>query len=158
MTEGEEGTMRRLSFLVSALAPAAILHLARIGGLVLLFMLVLGSPSASALPIASGSKCKSNWVNNEGAMACFVQGEEDVRNGVAHPHYVACSDAGEIFCCVDDAKGQNCEAVRAGGRPPNENVKLGAILDAQETILTVLGQISDKVDKLESKLGNANGK
>lgn len=150
--------MRRLTYAVSALATAAI-HLACVGGLVLLFMLVVfGSRSASALPIASGSKCKSNWVNNEGAMACFVQGEEDVRNGVAHPHYVACSDAGEIFCCVDDAKGQNCEAVRAGGRPPNENVKLGAILDAQETILTVLGRISDKVDKLESKLGNANGK
>jgi hypothetical protein len=146
--------MRRLRYAVSALALATILHPARASGLVLLFMLFLCSPSASARPIASGSKCKSNWVNNEGAMACFTQAEEDVRNGVAHPHYVACSDAGEIFCCVDDAKGQNYEAVRTGGRPPNEAVKLGAILDAQQTILTVLGRISAKVDNLEKRLRN----
>jgi hypothetical protein len=150
--------MRRLSYSVSATAAAAILHLARMGGLVLLAMLVLGSPSASALPIASGSKCKSDWVNNAGAMACFIQGEEDVRNGVTHPHYVACSNAGEIFCCVDKNGGQDCEAVRAGGRPPNETVKLGAILDAQQTILTLLGRISTKVDNLESRLRSLNSK
>ena len=150
--------MRRFTCAVRALAIAAS-HFGRIGGLLLLFMLFgFEVRSANALPVASGSKCKSNWVNNEGAMACFVQGEEDVRNGVAHPHYVACSDAGEIFCCVDDAKGQDCVAVRAGGRPPNETVKLGAILDAQQTILTVLGQISEKIDKLESKVGETNGK
>jgi hypothetical protein len=78
--------MRRVSYAVFATAAATILHLARMGGLVLLFMLVLGSPFASALPIASGSKCKSDWVNNAGAMACFIQGEEELRKGVSHPH------------------------------------------------------------------------
>jgi hypothetical protein len=129
--------MRRLSYLLSALAAA---------------MLVLGSTSANALPPASGSNCSSNWVNNAGAMDCFIQGEEDIRNGVSHPHYVACTKAGEVFCCVDQAGGQNCEAVRAGVHPPNETVKLGAILDAQQTTLTLLGQMSARLDKLESKL------
>jgi hypothetical protein len=59
---------------------------------------------------------------------------------------------GRVFCCVDQSGGQNCEAVRAGAHPPNETVKLGAILDAQQTILTLLGKISAKVDNLESKL------
>jgi hypothetical protein len=120
--------------------------------LVWLAMLVLSSSSASALPVASGSKCTADWVNNAGAMACFIQGEEDLRNGASHPHYVACTSAGEVFCCVDNARGQDCEAVKVGGRPPNETVKLGAILDAQQTTLTLLGQISTKIDKLESEL------
>jgi hypothetical protein len=60
---------------------------------------------------------------------------------------------------VDDDKGnQNCQGLRVGGRPPSEAVKLGAILDAQQTILTILGQISNKVDNLELKLGNMNHK
>jgi hypothetical protein len=49
-------------------------------------LLAIAAP-AGALPPASGSKCRSDWVNNEGAMACFIQGEEDLRNGVAHPHH-----------------------------------------------------------------------
>jgi hypothetical protein len=150
--------MRRLRYTVSAIAAAAKVHAARASGLVLLSMPVLGSSPAMALPIASGSKCKSDWVNNEGAMTCFIQGEEDVRNGVSHPHYVACTDAGEIFCCVDNDKGQDCEAVRAGGHRPSEAVKLGAILDAQQTILTTLGRISIKIDNLERKLGESNRK
>jgi len=130
------------------------------GGLALLAMLVLGSPSASALPIASGSKCKSDWVNNAGAMDCFIQSEEDVRNGVSHPHYVACTNDGEILCCVNNNNGaQNCEAVKVSGpRRPLEAVQLGAILDAQQTILTLLGRISTKVDNLESRLENPNRK
>lgn len=148
--------MRRLSYPVPALGAATILHSAGVGALVLLSTLVLGSPPASALPIASGSNCKSDWVNNEGALACFIQGEEDGRNGVTHPHYVACSAAGEVFCCVDDDKGQNCEAVRVGGRHHIEGLALGALLQAQQTILTILGRISIKVDKLESRIGDLN--
>jgi hypothetical protein len=131
--------MRRLSFLLSALAAA---------------MLVLGSTSANALPPASGSNCSSNWVNNAGAMACFTQGEEDIRNGVAHPHYVACTKAGEVFCCVDQSGGQNCEAVRAGegGHEHIQAAQLAAILDAQQTTLTLLQQISARLLKLESRL------
>lgn len=127
--------MRRFSYAVS-----------RVGGFFLL-MLVIGPPSATALPPASGSKCKTDWVNNAGAMACFIQGEEDVRNGVSRPHYVACTSAGETFCCVDNNHGgQDCEAVMAGGKPPDIDVKLAAILDAQETMITLLGRICAKVD------------
>jgi hypothetical protein len=152
--------MRRLRYAVSTLSAGTVIHSVRIGGLVLLSMLAMGSPSASALPIASGSKCSSNWVNNEGALACFIQGEEDVRNGVSHPHYVACSSAGETFCCVDnDHGGQDCEAVMVSGpRRPIEAVQLGAILDAQQTILTKLSQVSNKVDNMESKLTDLNRK
>jgi len=140
------------------LVAAAIQGRAGVGGLILLAMLVLGASSASALPVASGSKCTADWVNNAGAMACFIQGEEDLRNGVSHPHYVACTSAGEVFCCVDNDRGQDCEAVKAGGRPPNETVKLGAILDAQQTTLTLLGRMSAKIDKIESELGDLKRK
>jgi hypothetical protein len=139
--------MRRFSYAVS-----------RVGGFFLL-MLVLGSAPASALPPASGSKCNSNWVNNAGAMDCFIQGEEDVRNGVSHPHYVACTSAGETFCCVDNNHGgQDCEAVMASGKPPNIDLKLAAILDAQETMITLLGRICAKVDCLPTKPGDVNRK
>jgi hypothetical protein len=148
--------MGRLSHGIFSLG-GSIRYSARVGGLILLSMLLLGSPSAGALPVASGSNCNSNWVNNAGAMDCFIQGEEDLRNGVAHPHYVACSKAGEVFCCVDNDQGQNCEAVRAG-RQPIDAVKLGAILDAQQSILTILGRMSTKVDNLESQVGDLKRK
>jgi hypothetical protein len=139
--------MRRFSYAV-----------ARVGGFFLL-MLTLGSSSASALPPADGSKCKSDWVNNAGAMDCFIQGEEDVRNGVSSPHYVACTSNGDVYCCVNNNHGgQDCEPARVGTRPPNENVKLGAILDAQQTILTLLGRICAKVDCSETKPVDANPK
>lgn len=147
--------MRRLSYAGSALAAVKILRAACLGALVLLSTLVFGSPSASALP-ADGSNCKSDWVYNPRAMACFIQGEEDARNGVRHPHYVACTQAGEVFCCVNNDSGaQNCEAVRKGGRH-NIDVPVGALLQAQQTILTILGRISDRVDKLESRIGDLN--
>ena len=129
-------------------------------GLVLLSMLLLGSPYARALPPADGSKCKPDWVNNPGAMDCFIQSEEDVRNGVSHPHYVACTNDGEILCCVNNNNGaQNCEAVKVSGpRRPLEAVQLGAILDAQQTILTLLGRICAKVDCSAAKPGDVNPK
>src|SRR5215469_13801854 len=152
--------MRRFSEAFSALTAATIQHSGRAGALVLLSMLVLGSSPAGALPPASGSKCKPDWVNNPGAMDCFIQGEEDVRNGVAHPHYVACTSDGETYCCVDSesVRGQDCEAVRAGGQEPSDKVKLGAVLNAQLTILSTLGQISTKIDRLESKVKELNRK
>src|SRR5260370_26809093 len=96
-------------------------------GLILLSMLLLGSPYARALPPADGSKCKPDWVNNPGAMDCFIQSEEDVRNGVSHPHYGACTNEGEILCCVKNNNGaENCEAVKVSGpRRPLEAVQSG---------------------------------
>ena len=131
--------MRRLSYAVPAL--------------VLLSTLVLGPPSASALPIASGSNCKSDWVNNPAALACFIQGEEEVRKGAQHPHYVACTAAGEIFCCQDNNNGgQNCEAVRKGGRAHLEGLQLGAILEAQQTILKNLADIKVALNGLNATI------
>jgi hypothetical protein len=84
------------------------------------FLLVLGVPSAIAKPkIASGSQCSANWVNNAGAMQCFIQGEEESHSGVSHPHYVACA-GGDIFCCQDNDNGdQDCVA-QASTRPPSK--------------------------------------
>jgi len=148
--------MRRFGYEVCVSA-STIARSAQVGGLFLL-MLVLISPPASALPPADGSKCKPDWVNNPGAMACFVQSEEDIRNGVSHPHYVACTNDGDVMCCVNNDNGaQNCEAVKASGpRRPLETVQLGAILDAQQTILTLLGRICAKVDCSPSKPTEGN--
>lgn len=86
---------------------------------------------ANAKPkIASGSNCSSNWVNNQGAMACFIQGEEESRAGARHPHYVACA-GGDIFCCQDNDSGaQNCVA-QAQSKLPSRAVLLNAVRAAQ---------------------------
>ncbi len=105
-----------------------------------LALLTFPISSALALPPADGSKCSSNWVNNASAMACFTQGEEESRNGVAHPHYVACTAAGEVFCCVDDDHGnQNCEVAEAstGG---HTKIWVQGILAAQAAHLKALGK------------------
>lgn len=86
---------------------------------------------ANAKPkVASGSNCNSNWVNNQGAMACFIQGEEESRAGARHPHYVACA-GGDIFCCQDNDSGaQNCVA-QAQSKLPSRAVLLNAVRAAQ---------------------------
>jgi hypothetical protein len=90
---------------------------------------------ANAKPkIASGSNCNSNWVNNAGAMACFIQGEEETRAGAKHPHYVACA-GGAIFCCQDNDSGaQNCVA-QAKSKLPSRSVLLNALRAAQRARL-----------------------
>lgn len=135
-------------------ATRTILDRLRIAAMLLLSMLAFDAPSAHALPPpANGGNCTINWVNNPGALDCFVQGEQDIRNGVKNPHYVGCNQAGEIFCCVDEAAGQNCEVVSAKtGRIPSQGAQIGAILDTQRTILMKLNSISDQVDDLQNKM------
>ena len=106
-----------------------------------LALLTFPISSALALPPADGSKCSSNWVNNASAMACFTQGEEESRNGVAHPHYVACTAAGEVFCCVDDDRGnQNCEVAEASTGGTHSKIWVQGILAAQAAHLKALGK------------------
>jgi len=110
------------------------------------------------MPIASGSLCSSNWVNNAGALNCFIQGEDESHAGVTHPHYVACSAAGDIFCCVDDDKGnQNCQAVSAIKRLPPiqsiESLQLKALLEAQQSHIATLHGIPNKVGGMENSVG-----
>lgn len=134
--------MRRTNCAVSSMVAATTEHSTRVGVSVLLAMLVLGSSPADALPPASGSRCNSNWVNNAGAMSCFIQGEEDAHNSVAHPHYVACTAAGDVFCCVNDNNGnQNCE-VQEAGRRATEADWIRAVLAAHKTMLKTLGRAS----------------
>ena len=113
-------------------------------------LLVLGVPSAIALPhSATGSKCDASWVNNENAMQCFIQGEDEARAGVGHPHYVACQ-GGTIFCCKDlDNGGQDCDEQEASTQPPSKEVLIRAILAAQATHLKTAEQpaVKDGVQK-----------
>ena len=121
--------------------------------LIVVAAIAVSISDASALPPASGSKCSANWVNNQAAMACFIQGEEELRNGVRNPHYVACTAAGEIFCCQDKNGGQDCEAVSSiviGPRPNVDNVRLRAELESRRTVSTLLNQVAANVDKLAS--------
>ncbi|HEY1300711.1 MAG TPA: hypothetical protein VGF07_09455 [Stellaceae bacterium] len=112
------------------------------------------SSPAVALPIASGSQCSSNWVNNEGALNCFIQGEEETRNGAKHPHYVACA-GGDVFCCVDDDRGaQDCVA-QARAKPANNADRLRAILAAHRTMLMRLGRYYSRPDGLPTKTPNS---
>jgi hypothetical protein len=94
------------------------------------------------MPPASGSKCSADWVNNPAAMACFTQGEEESHNGVANPHYVACTAAGEVFCCVDKDNGQHCEAVMTTGGQTTHKLWTQAILAAQRAHLKAMGKPS----------------
>jgi hypothetical protein len=112
-------------------------------GLSCLAVPALAPGAAWALPIASGANCSSSWVNNAGAMACFIQGEEETRAGFKHPHYVACA-GGDIFCCVDnDAGAQDCVA-QAKGRPATQADWIRAILASHRTMVTRLGRYSSR--------------
>ncbi len=146
------------SYSLSLSAASTIIRLC-VAGVILLATLAFGTPSVHALPPANGSNCNSSWVNNEGALDCFIQGEEETRNGTPNPHYVGCTPDGQVFCCVDTKRGQNCVAVSGIGaaavRRPTNGAKLGAILDAQQTILMSLSRLNSRVNDLESKL---NGK
>ena len=107
-------------------SPAAIASLVAAAILVVVGV----APSMARPKPASGSNCSSSWVNNEAAMQCFIRGEEEARNGVRHPHYVACL-AGTIFCCKDnDRGGQNCVAQERTSAPSSA-VLIRAILAAQ---------------------------
>ncbi len=128
-----------------------------IRALVVLTALVMGSPLAGAMPPASGSNCSGDWVNNEGALECFMQGEEEGNSGVSNPHYVACTADGEIFCCVNKNGGQVCES-QAGAERATIEQKLGAILDAQRSLIETLSRISKRVDSLENKVPEPNHK
>ena len=102
-----------------------------------------GAPPAAALPIATGSQCNSNWVNNAGAMQCFIKGEEETRAGVRHPHYVACA-GGDVFCCVDnDAGNQDCVA-QVRKLPTTNRDLIQAILAAHTNRMIALGRYTDK--------------
>ena len=152
--------MRKAHFL-SILSDFPIRASTLIGGLLLLSILVIGSSSAMALPPASGSKCSSNWVNNEGALDCFIQGEDETNNGVSNPHYVACTNDGDVMCCQDDAKGnQTChlaDAVVKSG-PSIQVRQIAAILSAQQTTLIMMNKLSKKVETLNTKMEEMNGK
>jgi len=125
----------------------------RIGAAIAVAALFAGSNAAFALPPVNGSNCGSNWVNNEGALACFVQGEEETNGGSSNPHYVGCSADGEIFCCFDNPKtgGQVCESV---GTAEHADVQqqVRAILEAQAAIAAGMARMSKRLDDLENKL------
>ena len=105
---------------------------------------------AHALPPANGSNCSANWVNNEGALECFIQGEDETNGGNSNPHHVACTAAGEIFCCTNNNRGgQTCEAV--GGRArASVAQQLKAILNGQLAVMEQMRHLSERMDRLES--------
>jgi len=125
--------------------------------LIMLAALLMGAPLAVALPPVNGSNCSSNWVNNEGALECFIQGEEEANSGTSPPHYVGCSADGEIFCCVDRNGGQVCESL-AGAARANVEQQVRAILESQAAISANMARISKRLDSLEDKLSDQNHK
>jgi hypothetical protein len=77
-------------------------------------------------------------------MSCFIRGEEESRSGARHPHYVACTAAGEVFCCVDnDAGAQDCE-VAVRGRPAGKADWTRAVLAAHRSMTMSLGRYTDR--------------
>jgi hypothetical protein len=125
--------------------------------LVVFGALATGAPVAVALPPVIGSNCSSNWVNNQGALERFIQGEQETNKGTSPPHYVGCSADGEIFCCVDTKDGQVCESVgTAEHADVHEQVR--AILEAQAAIAASMARMSKRLDDLENKLSDQNRK
>src|SRR5215469_8688247 len=59
----EERMMKPSRYPVFRANAARASRLAAVGAAIFLSALVLGFPSANALPPANGSKCKSDWVN-----------------------------------------------------------------------------------------------
>jgi hypothetical protein len=132
---------------------------ARIRTFVVFGALMIGAPPAVALPPVNGSNCGSNWVSNQGALECFIQGEEETNNGTSPPHYVGCSADGEIFCCVDSPKtgGQICESVGTAEHADIQQ-QVRAILEAQAAISANMARISKRLESLENKLSDQNRK
>ena len=128
-----------------------------LGAAIAIAALFAGSDAARALPPVNGSNCGSNWVNNEGALQCFIQGEEETNTGTSPPHYVGCSADGEIFCCVDTRGGQVCESVGTAERA-NVESQVRAILEGQAAVLANMARMSKRLDILENKLSEQNGK
>jgi hypothetical protein len=65
--------------------------------------------SAHTLQRAEASKCGPDSASTARAAACLAQGRLDIRAGVKHPHYVACTAVNKVFCCSDNAEGdQTC--------------------------------------------------
>ena len=131
--------MRRLRYRVRAVA----MRSARVGALVVLSTLVLGSPPASALPRVTPANCDLSKISNAALLACNLEGGQ-----------IACVKSGEAFCCKkNDIGGQDCEAIRVGGRPEDVEVTLGAILQSTQTTARLLQQLTVKVDALVSSQG-----
>jgi hypothetical protein len=132
---------------------------ARVRAAIAVVALFAGSGSGVALPPVNGSNCGSNWVNNQGALECFIQGENETNGGSSNPHYVGCSADGEIFCCFDNPKtgGQVCESV---GTAEHADVQqqVRAILQAQAAISAGMARLSKRLDDLENKLSDQNRK
>lgn len=63
----------------------------------------------------AGERCQLQLRLGEQCGRRFTKGEEETHAGAAHPHYVACLN-GQIYCCVDDSRGQNCDAVESKTR------------------------------------------
>lgn len=125
-------------------------------GLLLLCILFLGVSSASALPIATNAKCNPDWPNNPGADKCVTQEEQDITNNVAHPHYVACTSDGTLFCCVDnDNGGQDCTAIEdatLGTRGILGDLQLDATIGGQQATATGLSQIQQQLKDMKTEL------
>ena len=121
-----------------------------------LAVLAIGSPLAVALPPANGSNCSSDWVDNECALNCFIQGEEDGNGNSSNPHYVGCTKDGEIFCCVDRrGQGQVCESC-AGAARADVARQVAAILESQRLTASALARMSERINELQDMMTNQN--
>lgn len=110
---------------------------------------------AHALPPATGSKCDSSWVNNPGAMECFIKGEDESHAGVKHPHYVACV-GGNTFCCVDnDAGHQDCVVQDRAGHVGQADLAK-AVLAAHRTMTMRIGRFTERPGPLRSEIPKAS--
>jgi hypothetical protein len=70
---------------------------------------------------------------------------------------VACTSAGEVFCCVDDDRGnQNCEVCAATAKPPSEAAKLNALINGQIMMQAEMKKLSTRVGGVETKVGGMN--
>jgi len=110
---------------------------------------IAGTPAFALGKPATGSNCSSDWVNNSGAMECFTKGEEETHAGAAHPHYVACLN-GQIYCCQDNDKGQNCDAVMSV-HPVTSNDWMRAVLAAQRAQAVRMSRMPQAGANLQSK-------
>jgi hypothetical protein len=99
----------------------------------------LASPAAAAPKITTGAGCSSTWVNNPGAMDCFIQGEDETNAGAKHPHYVTCDPGGDILCCQDnDAGHQICVEAAASGHTTIAQ-QIRALIAGQKLLLKAQG-------------------
>ena len=149
--------MKRLNHVSDWAARTMPVNWVRVGGLLLIWMFALSVSPASALPV-SLANCDPSVADNAGFLECITTPDTYDANGNLVSYTVAgCDKDGVLLCCtVSVGDGQDCTQVESkttGKHSLIDNLRLLAVLGAQQNTNTTLGGIQNKLNSIQTQLG-----